>query len=228
MSVTCCLAAGLTLYVAQHHLRVHAFLGTMTPLPLTLLVFYLPPAGVAPRAKMNQQRSRRFRAADDRKKVCAPSSPRMFVAKEEKLARQRANTTSTCAGILKPQTASQYMTACASPVHHARVACAAWPVLTHTPSLLAYCLLLYIQAEDEKRKKGEDVPNDAFDSNCITPGTPFMGRLGAHLRFFIRKRIAEDANWQKCTVVFSGASTKLPGTLGKLGDQSPLHGACQL
>ncbi len=54
------------------------------------------------------------------------------------------------------------------------------------------------------RAKGEPVPSDPFDSNCITPGTPFMDRLGKHLRFFIRKKKAEDPLWQAPAVVFSG------------------------
>jgi 5'-3' exoribonuclease 1 len=55
-------------------------------------------------------------------------------------------------------------------------------------------------------RRGEVVPDadSRFDSNCITPGTPFMARLGAHLRFFIRKKISEDVAWQKPTVIFSG------------------------
>ena len=31
-----------------------------------------------------------------------------------------------------------------------------------------------------------------------------MARLGAHIRFFIRKKIAEDPAWQKPTIIFSG------------------------
>ncbi|BDA46451.1 5'-3' exoribonuclease 1 [Coccomyxa sp. Obi] len=83
--------------------------------------------GVAPRAKMNQQRSRRFKAAKER-----------------------------------------------------------------------------VEAEKEAERKGEPISGDAFDSNCITPGTPFMERLGAHLRFFIRRKIAEDPTWRGPTIVFSG------------------------
>lgn len=60
------------------------------------------------------------------------------------------------------------------------------------------------QIEEEKRRKGEPVQEEPFDSNCITPGTAFMSRLGSHLRFFIRKRVSEDVNWQKPTIVFSG------------------------
>lgn len=46
--------------------------------------------------------------------------------------------------------------------------------------------------------------DEPFDSNCITPGTPFMERLGSHLRFFIRHKISEDVAWQKPMIVFSG------------------------
>lgn len=60
------------------------------------------------------------------------------------------------------------------------------------------------QARAEAVRKGEVVSADSFDSNCITPGTPFMARLGAHLRYFVRKKIAEDPAWQRPHVIFSG------------------------
>ncbi len=55
-------------------------------------------------------------------------------------------------------------------------------------------------------RKGEDVPaaGEAFDSNCITPGTAFMGRLNEHLRFFVRKKLGEDAAWRRPRIVLSG------------------------
>ncbi len=58
------------------------------------------------------------------------------------------------------------------------------------------------EAEAAALAAGE-APRDAahaFDSNCITPGTPFMARLAAHLRFFVRRKIAEDPAWRKPTV----------------------------
>ena len=108
-------------------------------------VFFLAIDGVAPRAKMNQQRSRRFRTARD--------------AKEKR---------------------------------------------------------------DEAERKGEKLPEEkAFDSNCITPGmytdrpvehipltgitgTPFMARLSAHLKYYVTKRISEDAEWRNVKVILSG------------------------
>lgn len=31
-----------------------------------------------------------------------------------------------------------------------------------------------------------------------------MARLGAHFRFFVRKKISEDPAWQRPTIIFSG------------------------
>ncbi|KAI8345316.1 XRN 5'-3' exonuclease N-terminus-domain-containing protein [Choanephora cucurbitarum] len=95
--------------------------------------FFLAIDGVAPRAKMNQQRSRRFRTARDAEEL-----------------RQKA------------------------------------------------------------LQKGEELPTeDPFDSNCITPGTEFMKRLTAELRYFISKKVSEDANWRGVEIVLSGP--EVPG-----------------
>ena len=104
-------------------------------------LLYLAIDGVAPRAKMNQQRSRRFRSAQE--------------AREN------------------------------------------------------------LEVEENIRKdlikNGQKVPpaKKAWDSNVITPGTPFMLRLAEFIRFYIRKRISTDKAWQQIRVIFSDAS--IPG-----------------
>ncbi|KAG8980952.1 hypothetical protein FRB90_007374, partial [Tulasnella sp. 427] len=91
-------------------------------------VFFMAVDGVAPRAKMNQQRSRRFRTA-----------------KEAKETREQA------------------------------------------------------------LRRGEKLPEEkAFDSNCITPGTPFMARLSEQLKYFVNKKISEDSDWRGIQVILSG------------------------
>ncbi|KAL4065011.1 exoribonuclease 1 [Scleroderma yunnanense] len=91
-------------------------------------LFFMAVDGVAPRAKMNQQRSRRFRTAKEAREV-----------REKAVA------------------------------------------------------------------KGEKLPNEkAFDSNCITPGTEFMAKLSEQLRYFINKKITDDADWREVQVVLSG------------------------
>ena len=51
--------------------------------------------------------------------------------------------------------------------------------------------------------------NGVFDSNCITPGTEFMGKVSQVIQYFIRKKIKEDPLWRNLTVIFSGP--EVPG-----------------
>ncbi|CDW95662.1 hypothetical protein [Sporisorium scitamineum] len=101
--------------------------------------------GVAPRAKMNQQRSRRFRAAKEAREK--------HEEKEAALAEWKAK------GL---------------------------PV-----------------ADDALESK------KAWDSNAITPGTPFMDLLAASLRFWVAQKINSDPGWKDLQVIISDAS--VPG-----------------
>lgn len=101
-------------------------------------LLYLAVDGVAPRAKMNQQRSRRFRAA---------------MEASEKLEQQKNN--------------EDY-------------------------------------EEDE-----EDEAAEVFDSNCITPGTPFMKLVSESLKYYTVERLNNDPAWRDVKVIFSDAS--VPG-----------------
>ncbi|KAJ0164736.1 5'-3' exoribonuclease 1 [Colletotrichum tanaceti] len=91
-------------------------------------LFFMAIDGVAPRAKMNQQRARRFRTALDTEK-----------------------------------------------------------------------------ARDKAISEGVEMPKEPpFDSNCITPGTEFMAKLTQQLKYFVNKKVSEDADWQGCEIVLSG------------------------
>lgn len=62
-------------------------------------------------------------------------------------------------------------------------------------------------AEEERKKaveKGLEIPKDPFDSNAITPGTLFMEKLTAHLKYFIHKKISTDSSWQNVEIILSG------------------------
>jgi 5'-3' exoribonuclease 1 len=44
-----------------------------------------------------------------------------------------------------------------------------------------------------------------FDSNCITPGTPFLAMVSETIRYWIRQKCSSaDPTWQNLTVIFSG------------------------
>ncbi|KAF7969495.1 hypothetical protein HWV62_27245 [Athelia sp. TMB] len=100
--------------------------------------------GVAPRAKMNEQRSRRFRSAQD--------------AKEKGEARKEAE--------------------------------ALWEGMGKEIT------------DDQKSKK-------AWDTNAITPGTPFMDFLARSLRYWVAKKMSSDPGWKAMQVIISDAN--VPG-----------------
>lgn len=109
--------------------RIFAYTDRLYKLVKPSRLMFLAIDGVAPRAKMNQQRSRRFRSSKEREALLAE-----YVAKEGKL-------------------------------------------------------------PDE----------ESFDSNCITPGTEFMFRLGIAFRRWIAYKMETDDFWKTgAEVVFSG------------------------
>lgn len=58
--------------------------------------------------------------------------------------------------------------------------------------------------------KGVQIPTEKrFDSNCITPGTLFMAKLGDLLKRFVEYKISVDEGWKKCKILFSGAEVFL-------------------
>ena len=112
-------------------MKIFAYLDRLFNIVKPQGVCFMAIDGCAPRAKMNQQRARRFRAAQERQEA--------------------------------------------------------------------------IKAQEMMAAADEDYEaEEVFDSNCITPGTAFMVRLSQNLKFFIAKKVAEDAAWQIPDIIFSG------------------------
>jgi 5'-3' exoribonuclease 2 len=106
--------------------------------------------GVAPRAKMNQQRSRRFRSAQD--------AAEKDKATADFHAEQRAKG---------------------------------------------------LAADGEDGDGTTDAPKKPWDSNSITPGTPFMDLLAASLRYWVAYKSSTDPAWEKLKIIISDAT--VPG-----------------
>ncbi|PFH55168.1 hypothetical protein XA68_10522 [Ophiocordyceps unilateralis] len=104
--------------------------------------------GVAPRAKMNQQRSRRFRSAQEAKQKDEDKKELL------KLLKQQGGAT------------------------------------VHSESSASFT-------------------KAAFDSNVITPGTPFMDTLAMSLRYWCQYKLNTDPAWAKLKVIISDAT--IPG-----------------
>ncbi|GJD01951.1 5'-3' exoribonuclease 2 [Colletotrichum higginsianum] len=104
--------------------------------------------GVAPRAKMNQQRSRRFRSAQE--------------------AQEKEEDKQELLKLLKQQNGG-------------------------------------VVSDDSL----ESVTKKAFDSNSITPGTPFMDILAASLRYWCAYKLNTDPAWAKLKIIISDAT--VPG-----------------
>lgn len=63
-----------------------------------------------------------------------------------------------------------------------------------------------MMAREEAKVRGEEVPEETavFDSNCITPGTPFMVLVSEKIKYFLAKKVSSDPAWQQCSVIYSG------------------------
>lgn len=118
-------------------------------------LLYMAVDGVAPRAKMNQQRSRRFKASLDAKAKQLEAEKNDAAADADFDGNESAASNEEAGDVSSSATAAP------------------------------------------------------FDSNCITPGTPFMQKLTAFLREYVVHRLQSNPSWAPIKVILSDSS--VPG-----------------
>ena len=92
--------------------------------------------------------------------------------------------------------------------------------LVTAADLYAVHISLLLQEKEEERlreefaKQGIKIPvkdkSDVFESNTITPGTPFMHRLSVALQYYIHCRLNSDPGWKKITVSILRVDSDIP------------------
>eukprot|EP01059_Diplonema_ambulator_P036669 TRINITY_DN9244_c1_g2_i1.p1 TRINITY_DN9244_c1_g2~~TRINITY_DN9244_c1_g2_i1.p1 ORF type:complete len:495 (+),score=206.50 TRINITY_DN9244_c1_g2_i1:34-1485(+) len=63
-----------------------------------------------------------------------------------------------------------------------------------------------LEAMEKAKEEGQPMadPDMMFDSNEITPGTPFMDAFSKHFKYFIARKLETDQSWRGVNIVFSG------------------------
>jgi 5'-3' exonuclease/20S proteasome alpha/beta subunit len=178
-------------------------------------LLYIAIDGVAPRAKLNQQRARRYRASQEGEieQTVYDAHRRLLIQEEEEQQRRAAAEDGDYESLQSdfPSSSSSVSASASlsldktttSGIREVEPGRFTGKFQTRSPSE---------SAADGDTTSASDLDNNEagqFHSNFITPGTPFFARCTAAIEEFLHTKMATDPAWQDLTVIFS--SSNVPG-----------------
>eukprot|EP01012_Entosiphon_sulcatum_P019460 TRINITY_DN2433_c0_g1_i2.p1 TRINITY_DN2433_c0_g1~~TRINITY_DN2433_c0_g1_i2.p1 ORF type:complete len:843 (+),score=113.95 TRINITY_DN2433_c0_g1_i2:187-2715(+) len=188
------------------------YLDYIFKLALPKKLLYIAIDGVAPRAKLNQQRSRRYEAARARRRVLEEDEDVLETDETALEQEMQAIRDSLNMGVFDsiPTNTDTYV-----PVHRKQedepVASTPYPKSDASSTSSIADVFAFAKGEDfddlasipSTTQWREDQDPLGWDRNAITPGTPFMEKLGDRLRIFVQEKIAADDKWKHVAVILS-------------------------
>jgi 5'-3' exonuclease len=158
-------------------------------------LMYIAIDGVAPRAKLNQQRSRRYRSAQE-----GEIERTVYDAHKQALEEQNAKE-------LDDMNESSYdsSSALTSEIAMDTREGGGKGLREVEPGRFAGKFETTEETGNLEVPDGDDT--DLFHSNYITPGTPFFQRCTAYLEEFLRDKMDNDPEWKHLQIIFSGPNT---------------------
>eukprot|EP01006_Ploeotia_vitrea_P034734 TRINITY_DN65795_c0_g1_i3.p1 TRINITY_DN65795_c0_g1~~TRINITY_DN65795_c0_g1_i3.p1 ORF type:complete len:489 (-),score=31.54 TRINITY_DN65795_c0_g1_i3:993-2459(-) len=215
----CCSIAEGNLYGFNENqviMRMFEYLDRLFELVQPTKVIYFAVDGVAPRAKINQQRARRYESARARRKVLEQDEDLVDVDYNDEVTAEMDELKQTLdLGIFGGGLSLQALGDTPAKASKASQEGEGDDVTVETKSTLSEVfgfvasdnpedLLKSPSVGDPKQKNDDPL---GWDRNSISPGTPFMMKIGQALKQYVYDKINNDPRWKQLNVIVSDTNT---------------------